>query len=414
MATTNTSGATRTGFGMVLIAFLSFNVAIAALFGSFSVLLASAGERMHVGLAVGSLGVPLSMIAVALLAPIAGILSGRMSLRLLMMSGSLMGAVGFAILAFTSNIVVFLLVYALLIGPAFCLCAVVLPPTLVTRWITGARGRALGLVNFPIGTALMPTAALFVLHSYGLSAVYLALSGLMILNLLAQAFVVDNPPRAAAETAGEGAAADAEPEDSGPTTGEILRHRSLWVLTIANASLIAATIMLTAHIVPLAISMGNDTARGATLYTLMSVGGFVGPLLCGWMADKIGGRKTMIILCVDSAVLWAVLLTSPPFPVLAGVIMLFGLHSSGSIAAYAISLSEVFGKAGFARAFGLGNLVNLPFTVAAVPLAGIIFDRTHSFSGAVLFHTVFFAVAALLAIFFGTKAVHKVSGVSAH
>ena len=48
------------------------------------------------------------------------------------------------------------------------------------------------------------------------------------------------------------------------------------------------------------------------------------------------------------------------------------------------------------------------------PLAGFLYERSHSYSTPLLIHTVFFVVGALLALLLGSKAVHKVSGAPAH
>ena len=56
-----------------------------------------------------SLVAPLVMVGAALMAPVAGIFAGRMSLRLLLLIGSALGVIGFAILAESPNIQVTLL-----------------------------------------------------------------------------------------------------------------------------------------------------------------------------------------------------------------------------------------------------------------------------------------------------------------
>jgi hypothetical protein len=61
-----------------------------------------------------------------------------------------------------------------------------------------------------------------------------------------------------------------------------------------------------------------------------------------------------------------------------------------------MAVSERFGQASFERAFGLGTFAILPFMVTAVPLAAAIFMHTGSYRGALLAHTVFFVLAALL------------------
>ncbi len=396
------TSASRLRFRMGVLAFLSFNLSMGTMWGTFGVLLAAIEAKMSVGREVSTLAGPLVMISAALLAPLAGILAGKLSLRLLLMVGSLMGSAGFVLLALSSNIQVSLLAYSLLIGPSVGLCGVVLPGTLITRWFATGRGRALGLVHIPIIVALFPLLTTFVLRQEGLSTVYFVLAAFMGLNLIAQAFVVDYPPHAAAAS---GETISATPVDPGLSTGALFGRLRFWSMTVAYASSTAGTMMLSAHLVPMATGWGNDTAKAASLLTLMSAAGMVGPLTFGWLADRLGGRLTLAILCFDSAVLWVILLSKPPFPVLAILIALFGLHSAGIIPAFALSLSEYFGRASFARAYGLANMASLPFTVLMIPLAAYLYVRTGSYQGALLIQIVFFLVAALLVLAIGRRRV---------
>ncbi len=389
-------------FRMALLGFISFNLTMASMWGSFGVLMTAIEAKMGVGRQVSSLGAPVVMIAVALLAPLAGAISGRISLRMLMMIGSLMGTAGFALLAVASNIEVLLLGYGLLIGPAVCLCGAVLPPTLVTRWFTSGRGRALGFVHLPIALVPAPLVCAFVLHRYGLSAVYIMMSAVMVLNLVAQAFVQDYPPHTDGAVV-EGART--EPTTLGPATSEILWQKRFWPMTIANASNIAGSVMLSAHLVPMAIGWGVDATKAASLLTLMSFAGLAGPLIFGWLADRYGGRVMQFVMCVNSAVLWGILLTQPPLPILAAVIALFGAHSAGAVPTYGVALSGEFGATSFARAFGLGNMVSLPLTVLAVPLAASVYVRSGSYGEALAMQSAFFLVAALLVLVVGGKRV---------
>jgi MFS family permease len=387
---------------MALLGFISFNLTMASMWGSFGVLITAIEAKMGVGREVSSLAAPVVMIAVALLAPLAGAVSGRVSLRLLMMIGSIMGAAGFALLAVASNIEVLLLGYGLLIGPAVCLCGAVLPPTLVTRWFISGRGRALGFVHLPVALVAAPLICAFVLRRYGLSAVYIMMSAVMVLNLVAQAFVQDYPPRTDGATL---KGAKTEATNLGPATSEVLWQKRFWPMTIANASNIAGSVMLSAHLVPMAMGWGVEATKAASLLTLMSLAGLVGPVMFGWLADRYGGRVMQFIMCANSAVLWSILLTQPSFPILAAVIALFGLHSAGAVPTYGVALSEEFGQASFARAFGLGNMVSLPFTVLAVPLAASVYVRSGPYREALVIQSAFFLVAALLVLVVGARRV---------
>jgi hypothetical protein len=61
-----------------------------------------------------------------------------------------------------------------------------------------------------------------------------------------------------------------------------------------------------------------------------------------------------------------------------------------------VALSETFGRESFSRAYGLVNLLNLPFAVLCVPAAALVYSRTGSYSGALIGELTFLALAGLL------------------
>jgi len=129
---------------MAAIAFLSQNITFACIWGSFSVVLGSVETRLGVGRELSTLAIPVLSLVTAVLAAMAGALATRLSLRLVMMAGAALSTAGFALLALTTSYPLYLIAYGLLLGPAMAI-AVVLPPTLVTRWYLVNRGQALGI-----------------------------------------------------------------------------------------------------------------------------------------------------------------------------------------------------------------------------------------------------------------------------
>jgi MFS family permease len=373
---------------MAAISFLAYNLTIGCIFGTYGVMMGPIEAKLGLSRDVSSLGISLIMLAIALLSPVIGVLVGKMSIRLLMMLGALLLVAGFTTLAFAANVTVFLGVYALLLGPGMCLLGTMLPPTLVTRWYNVNRGRALGIVTMPLLSAGISPLVALVMTQYGLTLTYLMLAGLMLLLLPVLLFVVDYPPEAM-DRSGENAAAGLA-TDSGMKIGDFIRTGGFWTLSLAYAAIMVGQTFLAAHIVPLAIGWGIDAPRAASLLTASAFGGMAGSVIFGWVADRIGGAVTLVILCVNSAILWAIVLLHPPFAVLALLAALMGLHGAGVGAVVSMALSQRFGQASFGRAFGLSNLVNLPFMVLGVPVAGHIYARTGSYT---------LAVAGLVGVF---------------
>jgi MFS family permease len=107
---------------------------------------------------------------------------------------------------------------------------------------------------------------------------------------------------------------------------------------------------------------------------------------------------TLALLAFDGLVLYLLLLLHPPFLVTTGLIGLIGLHGAGALPVTGTMLGELFGRESFSRAYGLFNVINLPFSVACVPAAAWVYERSGSYSGAIIGQAGFFAIALVLAL----------------
>ena len=384
---------------MAVIAFINQNITVACIWGSFSVLLGAVEARLGVGRELSTLAVPVVNLATAALAPVAGALATRRSLRSIMLLGAALSVAGFAVLAFTASYPLYLAAFGLLLGPGMA-AGVVLPATLVTRWYKVNRGRTLGIVCAPIVIALVPLASTWMLQSHGLAATYATLAALSAVSLIANFFVIDRPPASdnaapAADT--NGAHGPAAP--GAMTMAMLLRSPLFWALMLAYIASITGSILITSQMVPLARSWGMSATLAATLISIQSFAGIGGTVLFGWIADRLGGALALAILVFDAAVLWTLLLLQPAFPAAVVIVGLIGVHGAGAIPVLGVALSESFGRESFSRAYGLVNLVNLPFAVVSVPAAAMVYARTGSYAGAIVGQVAFLALGSVLVLF---------------
>jgi MFS family permease len=386
-------------YRMVAIAWLNQNAAIACIWGSFSVLLTFVEARLHVGRELSTLGAPAVNLSCAICAPFIGVLAGRFSLRLIMMTGAAMGVAGLVLLALSHSFALYLAAYGLLLGPAMAV-GVVLPATLVTRWFALNAGKMLGIVTTQLLVAFIPLAATYIVHAYGLPMTYLALAIIPAVTLIATLFVIDHPPGAAAAptqaAAAHGVSAPAAPGAKLMTMPELLASPKLWGLAAAFIASSTGTVILLAHMVPLARSWGFSAGQAAILLSVQSLAGLVGTLFFGWLADKLGGARTMAIVVFDATVLWILLSLHPSYPLMVAIIAVFGMHSSGTVPVASLAYAQAFGQQNFSSAYGLLNLINLPFGVLCVPVASYVFTHTGSYSGVIIGVIIFLGATCLL------------------
>jgi MFS family permease len=378
-------------------AFLTHNLMIGTVFGSYGVLITAVEAKLHLTRDVSSLGIPLIMLAIALGAPVVGSLLSRFSLRLLMMVGALLVVAGFGLLSISSSVAVFLVAYGLLLGPAMALNSTFIPATLVTRWFSAQRGRALGVVNMPLLAAAMPPVLAWVITHHGLNATYALMGAMGALLFIISLFVIDHPP-ASGEPAGQAAAAATAPEDGTLSNGQIMRSGAFWGIVAGFAALAMSASVMSAHLVPLATGWGVEPTTAAALLSFSSIGGMAGSPAWGWVAERLGGARVLGLLCLFGAGLWLILLAAPAYPVLAATVAMLGFTGGAMVPVSSLALSQVFGRASFARAYGLCNLINLPALVLGVPIAAHIYVTTGAYTDALILMAALSAVGMVCAL----------------
>jgi MFS family permease len=374
---------------MAVIAFLNMNITIGCLFGAYSVLVTAVEQRLGIGRELSMLGIPAVNLATAICAPLTGFLASRLPLRTIMVAGAAMGFAGYLLLAVADSLPLFVIAYGLLIGPAMASVGVIMPPTLVTRWFSSNRGRAIGIVTAPVVIGMVPLSITWILAQHGLIVCYLVLAALSAIPLVANFFVLDRPPGSSAPAAKD--ASSGQPAAAGAGMALFLGSAAFWALVVANMGSITSSVVVSAHMVPMMESWGHSAALAASLLTVQMVSGAVGGFSLGWLADRIGGAMTFALMSLVCMAMWLAFLALPPVPALFGIVSLIGLMGGGAVPVFSLALSDVFGRENFSRAYGLANLVNLPVSVACVPVAGLLYARSGSYASAIL------VVAAMLA-----------------
>lgn len=382
---------------MGVIAGLSHNIIIGLIMGHFSVMLASAEQRLGIGVEQAALGMPLVLLGSSISAPLVGVLLGKYSLRWIMVLGAVLTAIGFALLGLTASFPLYLLAYGLFLGPAMSLTGSISPATLVTRWFTRNRGLALGIVHLPIVIAVLPVALNRFVDSSGAVASYLMLAIVTAVVLVPLTLmIVDHPPG--------GEAPAPEPEamrtaDGSFTVAQLLSKPKFWAICIAATASMASSVTLGTLMLPMGTSWGFTRDEAALIQSVMAAVGIPGSILFGWLVDKLGGARTLALIAFNCAVFWALLLLQPPYLLTMLIMGLMGMHGAGAIPGLSRAIADLFGQASFSRGYGLNNVINLPFVGAAIVGSAGVYGATGSYAPALLAMAAFFAIAALLALY---------------
>ncbi len=162
-----------------------------------------------------------------------------------------------------------------------------------------------------------------------------------------------------------------------------LSPRALQILlAIAGLSCCVAMSMPQVHIVAYCGDLGYGPARGAEMLSLMLGFGIVSRLASGWIADHIGGLRTLL---VGSSLQALALLLFVPFDGLVSLYVisaLFGLFQGGIVPSYAIIVREYFSPREAGARLGIVIMATVFGMALGGWMSGAIFDLAGSYRAA--------------------------------
>jgi MFS family permease len=154
------------------------------------------------------------------------------------------------------------------------------------------------------------------------------------------------------------------------------------LLCVAGVACCVAMAMPQVHLVAYCGDLGYGPAHGAQMLSLMLACGIVSRIGSGFVADRIGGLRTLLLGSAAQMVALTLYLGFDGLVSLYVVSALFGLFQGGIVTSYAIIIREYFP----ARDAGLRIGITITATMFGMALggwmSGVIFDATGSYHAA--------------------------------
>jgi MFS family permease len=156
------------------------------------------------------------------------------------------------------------------------------------------------------------------------------------------------------------------------------------LLCIAGVACCVAMAMPQVHIVAYCGDLGFGVARGAEMLSLMLGCGIFSRIASGFIADRIGGVRTLLLGSVLQGVALFLYLWFDGLISLYVISALFGLFQGGIVPSYAIIVREYFSPREAGARVGLVLMASLLGMALGGWLSGLIFDLTGSYRTAFL------------------------------
>jgi MFS family permease len=314
---------------------------------------------------------------------IGGIVMGRIADRFGVVVPVVIGALGlgggFILAGNASTLLQFSLAHGLLIG--FLGCSTTFAPLVADTalWFTRRRGIAVAICasgNYLAGASWPPVMQYF-FETSGWRTTYIGIGIFCTAAMLVLAFALRRKPPAL-----DSSAQAIQARSFGDKPLGLSPNTLMVLLVIAGVGCCVAMSMPQVHIVAYCGDLGYGAARGAEMLSVMLGFGIVSRLASGWICDRIGGLRTLLL---GSFLQGVALLLFLPFDGLASLYIvsaMFGLFQGGIVPAYAIIVREYFPP----REAGLRTGIVLMATLFGMALggwvSGVIFDVTGSYRAA--------------------------------
>ena len=282
---------------------------------------------------------------------------------------------GYSLAALAPSLTTFALVQGMIgIGSAASFIPLVAD---TSHWFAKRRALAMAVCasgNY-LGGALWPKLTEVLTRHYDWRTTYLVVAVICLVGMLPACLVLR--PRSPAHAGGAAAVAPHSAQSLGLTPNSL----QMW-LGIAGIGCCVAMSMPQVHIVAYCVDLGYGTARGAEMLSIMTVFGIASRLGSGWIADRVGGLKTLLLGSTAQAVALLGYLVSDGLVGLYLVSALFGLFQGGIIPSYGVIVREYFPPREAGARMGIAISLTIIGMAGGGWMGGALFDLTGSYRAA--------------------------------
>ncbi len=268
-----------------------------------------------------------------------GWIAERIGVRRVVMFGGLMAGSGL-ILSASGGLWALLLGHGLLVGLLGSSAMFAPLAVYVSRWFDRRRGTALALISSGQYVAGVLWPALFErgIATIGWRATMALFGALEIATIVPAAALLLRRP---VPEAASGVAYRPGPRPGAAVIG-LRPNTVLALLSLASFCCCVPMAMPAAHLVAYCGDLGISATQGAAMLSLMLGAAFVTRQIWGWVADRIGGLRTVLAASACQAMAMSGFLMTQDEAGLFAVAAAFGFGFSGLIPAYVVAVRELF------------------------------------------------------------------------
>ena len=354
--------------------------------GMYSITVVLPRMQEDFGVARGDASLPYTLTMIGF--GVGGVLMGRLADRFGVMAAVMLGGVGlgvgFIAAGLAPGLGLFCLAQGLLIGLLGTSASFTPLVADTSRWFDRRRGIALAICmsgNYTAGALWPPVMQRFI-DSAGWRQTYIGMGVFCMASMLPLALLLRRQPPAVAPAPAAGVQASAVTASKRPLG--LHSNVLLGLLCVAGVACCVAMSMPQVHIVAYCSDLGFGAAHGAEMLSLMLGLGIVSRLVSGWISDRIGGLRTLLLGSLLQGAALLMFLPSDGLVSLYVVSGMFGLFQGGIVPAYALIVREYFPAEEAGAKVGTVLMATLLGMALGGWMSGAVFDLTGSYHAAFL------------------------------
>lgn len=376
--TANSFSGWRVCFSLALVCSLGM-----ALTNAFGVILEPVAADFGMDIATVGIGMSIFMLSVGLTAPIMGKLADKGPIKPVMLIGVVMMVAGIAIMTRVES--GGLLALGMLITSVGIVIHGMVPSNgIITNWFIQRRATALAIVavGLAVGGLWIPPVTAWLMQQgdiandwrFALQILSYILGGIAFVAILFG--VTRTPEDIDQHPDGDSANAvteeDIDPEKADAAFKAAVRTRDIWFMAISYGVITMVSLANGTYIVPFLESNGASKLDASYAISAIAMASIIGSISAGAIADRFGPKIVLLVSQVNIIVAFAIYLTHPGYAVTLCAAAMVGLSVGAFMPMQPTSAGSRFGRDIAGRVIGIYGLTGLPFSLSAIPLAGLL------------------------------------------
>ena len=323
----------------------------------------------------------------AVFAFIAGIIIDRVGVRALMISGMFLLSATFYYYAQSDSLTDMYIIH-IFQGMVLSMSGMVINVVLISKWFNDNRGLAIGvlLAGTSVGNGIFPQINTYLLTisdgDWRQVMIWLALIPLAYIPVLF-AFIKEKPEDVAVREDNQ-ANNDfkASSIEGGFTLQQTLRSANFWFLSVMAFCTFYSILAMIGHVFLMLDGEGYSPQISATGVSIIFIGGFIGKVISGKLAEMIG-RKIVLVGGVAMMLLGSLLIVSSIFyknPLLIWIgLTLYGTGWGGLYTLIQLLVADLFGLIAIGKIMGVINIIDTIGGGLGPIITAVIYDSTQNY-----------------------------------